>query len=175
MLTRLLRCAAASSALSRLPGARAVPAAMAAAAEVPLRGGVRRSRGAAQAEGAAVVGVAATPEVETIAHRDLQLAEHGDGSAAVIDAASRDTLIEVGPESGAFAVEVLRNLARDRIRKGASTEGPYVLALKADGRLVVEDPQTRQQVELRAFGKLQAEVFAELMPVTDAATRGSAK
>lgn len=121
------------------------------------------------------IGVAATPEVETIAHRDLQLAEHGDGSAAVIDAASRDTLIEVGPESGAFAVEVLRNLARDRIRKGASTEGPYILALKADGRLVVEDPQTRQQVELRAFGKLQAEVFADLMPAPGAATKGSAK
>ncbi|ORE92754.1 photosynthetic complex assembly protein PuhC [Aurantimonas sp. 22II-16-19i] len=122
------------------------------------------------------VGLADTPDIATLAHRDLQLAEHDDGSAAVIDAVSRATLIEVGPGSGAFAVEVLRNLARDRIRKGAAAEdGPYVLALKADGRLVVEDPQTRQQVELRAFGKLQAEAFAGLMPAADAANKGGAK
>lgn len=122
------------------------------------------------------VGLADTPAIPTVAHRDLQLAEHDDGSAAVIDAASRETLIEVGPGSGAFAVEVLRNLARDRVRKGAAADAaPYVLALKADGRLVVEDPQTRQQVELRAFGKLQAEAFAGLMTAADAATEGGAK
>ena len=121
------------------------------------------------------VGVAATPEMQTIAHRDLQLNENQDGSVAIVDAESREQLLSLASGQGAFAIEVLRNLARDRIRKGAEAGGPFVLALKSDGRLVVEDPETRQQVELRAFGKLQAEAFAELMPAVEVATKRGVK
>ena len=110
------------------------------------------------------VGLADTPEMRTLAHRDLQLSEHDDGSVAVIDAKTREPLLSVAAGSGAFAVEAMRNLARNRLRKGAASDGAYVLALKSDGRLVLEDPETRHQVELRAFGKLQAEAFAALMP-----------
>lgn len=118
------------------------------------------------------VGMAETPDLETLAHRQLQLAEAADGSAAVIDAASGEKLIVVAAGEGAFAVEALRNLARDRLRKGATADAPFVLALKADGRLVVEDHETRQQVELRAFGKLQAEAFAALLPAAEVMTKG---
>ncbi|MCE7027053.1 photosynthetic complex assembly protein PuhC [Jiella avicenniae] len=119
------------------------------------------------------VGLAETPQMRTIAHRDLRLAEHADGSAAVVDAVTRAPLISVRVGEGAFAVEALRNLARDRVRKGVPAGGAFVLALKSDGRLVLEDPETRQQVELRAFGERQAKAFAGLLPAADAEnTRG---
>ncbi|MBO0905403.1 photosynthetic complex assembly protein PuhC [Jiella sonneratiae] len=121
------------------------------------------------------VGVADTPQVETVVHRDLRLDERADGSVAVVDGESRAPLIEVGPGEGAFAVEALRNLSRDRVRKGVSADGAFVLALKSDGRLVVEDPETSQQVELRAFGEKQAMAFARLLPAPDAATRGGVR
>ncbi|TFF22825.1 hypothetical protein E3C22_10180 [Jiella endophytica] len=121
------------------------------------------------------IGLAETPEVGTVASRGLQIDEHADGSVAVIDASSREPLVEVAAGQGAFTVEVLRNLSRDRVRKGASDAGPFVLALKSDGRLVVEDPETRQQVELRAFGKLQAEAFAKMLPAGAGASEGASK
>ncbi|MBP0614870.1 photosynthetic complex assembly protein PuhC [Jiella mangrovi] len=121
------------------------------------------------------VGMADTPHIATVAHRDLQLAEHDDGSASVVDAENGEVLLTVEPGSGAFAIEALRNLARDRLRKGATVGGPFVLALKSDGRLVVEDPETHQQVELRAFGERQAKAFANMMPAADAANLGGVK
>tara|TARA_R110002020_G_scaffold144613_4_gene317670 strand:+ start:48 stop:560 length:513 start_codon:yes stop_codon:yes gene_type:complete len=121
------------------------------------------------------VGLADTPQMRTIAHRDLQLAENADGSAAVVDAGTLAPLIAVGVGEGAFAVEALRNLARDRVRKGVLAGGAFVLALKSDGRLVLEDPETTQQVELRAFGEKQAKAFAGLLPPAGAEITGDAK
>jgi len=122
------------------------------------------------------VGLADTPVVATVAHRDLRLAEGMPGGVvAVIDAQSKQELLSLAPGEGGFAVEALRNLERDRIRKGTSGEAPFVLALKADGRLVVEDPETSQQVELRAFGEKQARAFAALMPNPVLEVGGNAK
>ncbi|MEX6504836.1 photosynthetic complex assembly protein PuhC [Jiella sp. M17.18] len=109
------------------------------------------------------IGLADTPQLKSLAHRDIALSEHPDGSVAVIDADSRQALISVPAGGGAFAVEVLRNLQRNRARKGAREGDPFVLALKSDGRLVIEDPDTPQQVDLRAFGENQAMAFANLL------------
>lgn len=112
------------------------------------------------------VGVAGTPTVATVAHRALSLDERPDGSAALLDARSRAALITVGEGEGAFAIEALRNLQRNRLRKGIDGTAPFVLALKADGRLVLEDPQTPQQIELRAFGPTNIGAFAALLDPT---------
>ncbi|UIJ73256.1 photosynthetic complex assembly protein PuhC [Aurantimonas sp. HBX-1] len=109
------------------------------------------------------VGLAGTPAVATVAQRGLALDERPDGSAALLDARSRAPLITVGEGEGAFAIEALRNLQRNRLRKGIDSAEPFVLALKADGRLVLEDPQTPQQIELRAFGSTNIGSFAALL------------
>ena len=111
------------------------------------------------------IGMAETPHEPSLAHRAIALDEHADGSVAVVDAVSGETLIAIPAGGGSFAIEVLRNLERNRLRKGVSQTGAFDLALKADGRVVIEDPETPQQVELRAFGERQAKVFAELLPI----------
>ena len=110
------------------------------------------------------VGLAETPHMASIAQRNVRLDERADGSVAIVDAATATVLTESGIGGGSFAVEVLRNMQRNRARKGADGSAPFFVALKSDGRLVVEDPETPQQVELRAFGERQTEAFADMLP-----------
>ncbi|MDY8108491.1 photosynthetic complex assembly protein PuhC [Fulvimarina sp. 2208YS6-2-32] len=110
------------------------------------------------------VGNFVTPVIETLASRDLILDDSDPAVAIIADARTGETLLSLPTEAGGFAVESLRNLQRYRTIRGARQEGAFVLALKADGRLVVEDPLTSRQVELRAFGAKNMEVFADLLP-----------
>ena len=111
------------------------------------------------------IGQFETPIVETVASRGLALIDQGGPTVSITDAASGESLMTLPTEAGGFAVEALRNLDRYRARAGASETAPFVLALKADGRLVVEDPETGQQVELRAFGEENTRTFAALLKV----------
>ncbi|SMD13298.1 putative photosynthetic complex assembly protein [Fulvimarina manganoxydans] len=111
------------------------------------------------------IGQFETPVVETVASRGLTLVDQGGPTVSITDAASGETLMTLPTAAGGFAVEALRNLDRYRARAGASETAPFVLALKADGRLVVEDPETGQQVELRAFGEENTRTFAALLKV----------
>ncbi|MBO0663320.1 hypothetical protein LQ948_11810 [Jiella sp. MQZ9-1] len=120
------------------------------------------------------IGLAEAPASAMVAHRDLRLVEHPDTSAVILDAKTGQTLVSAGPGKGPFTIEALRNLDRYRGREGVSKALPFVLALKADGRLVVSDPQTHQEVDLRAFGARQAEAFAKLMPTMGTASAAGA-
>ncbi len=111
------------------------------------------------------VGLAETPQIASIVHRDIKLSERPDGSVAILDARNDAVLTESGIGEGSFAIEALRNMQRNRARKGVGGSVPFVVALKSDGRLVVEDPETLQQVELRAFGERQTQAFADMLPV----------
>ncbi|MER0238624.1 photosynthetic complex assembly protein PuhC [Fulvimarina sp. MAC8] len=109
------------------------------------------------------VGAFGTPDIETVASRPLALDDSMPKTAVISDAGTGETLLSLPTESGGFALESLRNLQRYRTIRGVPEDGAFLLALKADGRLVVEDPKTSRQVELRAFGKENTEVFAGLL------------
>lgn len=111
------------------------------------------------------IGQFETPVVETVASRGLSLIDQGGPTVTITDAASGEILLTLPTAAGGFAVEALRNLDRYRLRAGAPESAPFVLALKADGRLVVEDPATDRQVELRAFGETNTRIFADLLKV----------
>ncbi|MEN3792988.1 photosynthetic complex assembly protein PuhC [Fulvimarina sp. MAC3] len=124
--------------------------------------------GAGLASNRTGVGAFATPQMMTVASRQLALDESDPTVAVVSDAVTGETLLSLPTEAGGFAVESLRNLKRYRTIRGVPDKGAYVLALKADGRLVVEDPLTSRQVELRAFGAENTEVFAQFLNWEDA-------
>ena len=109
------------------------------------------------------VGAFATPDIETVASRSLALDDTRDDTAMISDADTGEILLSLPTQAGGFALESLRNLQRYRTIRGVPEDGAFLLALKADGRLVVEDPKTSRQVELRAFGKENTEVFAGLL------------
>ncbi|RFC64948.1 hypothetical protein DYI37_03510 [Fulvimarina endophytica] len=114
------------------------------------------------------VGAFHTPAIQTVASRALALDDTNPEIAVVSDANTGERLLEAPTASGGFAVESLRNLKRYRTIRGVPESGAYTLALKADGRLVIEDPKTGRLVELRAFGRENTEVFAGFLNWEDA-------
>lgn len=69
-------------------------------------------------------------------------------------------LQELAAGEGSFVRGVLRALARERRSRGLLAEAPFTLTSYADGSLVLEDPLTRQRIELQAFGPDNAAAFA---------------
>ncbi len=64
---------------------------------------------------------------------------------------------------GSFVRGVLRALVRERRSRGLLSEAPFTLSSYANGSLVLEDPLTRQRIELQAFGPDNAAAFAVLL------------
>jgi putative photosynthetic complex assembly protein len=91
--------------------------------------------------------------------RILRFEDRVDGSIAVIDA-SNDGLIDVvAPGTNGFLRGTLRGLARERKRLGSGAETPFVLVARADGRLTLDDPVSKRQIDLKSFGPTNARAF----------------
>jgi putative photosynthetic complex assembly protein len=93
--------------------------------------------------------------------RDLIFADGPEGAVLVIDAHSKKEIAKFEGEQG-FLRSTLRALVRERRREGMGPETPLHLIGRADGRLTLLDPSTRQRIDLEAFGPTNASVFASL-------------
>jgi putative photosynthetic complex assembly protein len=102
------------------------------------------------------------PDAAAIVTRALRFEDRADGSIAVIDAASRQTVSQIQGEGG-FIRGALRALARERKLRGLDGSAPFLLIARADGRLTLEDPATGQRIDLESFGPQHAGAFARLL------------
>jgi putative photosynthetic complex assembly protein len=112
------------------------------------------------------VGDLGTSFVSTAAaqqERALRFEDRADGSIAVTDADSGDLVETVAPGTNGFLRGALRGLARERKRIGVGAEPPFMLTARADGRLTLDDPATKRQVDLKSFGQTNALVFEQLL------------
>jgi putative photosynthetic complex assembly protein len=98
-----------------------------------------------------------------VASRDLRFADRPDGSIAVTEAASGQTIAIVAPGTNGFVRGAMRGLARERKRQDIGAVPPFRLAEWSDGRMTLEDPATGRVIDLAAFGAVNAEAFARLM------------
>ena len=97
---------------------------------------------------------------ETIA---LRFQDEADRSVSVIDArtgARIDTLTHGGD---GFVRGALRALTRSRLAAGIGQTEPFRLVRYTDGRLVLHDDATKQQVTITSFGPTQIESFDNLL------------
>jgi putative photosynthetic complex assembly protein len=108
------------------------------------------------------VGQSHTPDAPTIAERDLRFLDRADGGVNVIDARSGELVSSVEGQQG-FLRGTLRGLARERRRSGISSEAPFRLLARADGRLTLEDPATGRRIDLESFGPTNESTFAALL------------
>jgi len=102
----------------------------------------------------------------TVDSRTLRFEDRADGSVAVyeISEGQPDRIVHVlETGDGGFIRGVLRSLARARRAGGIGREQPFHLSLQADGRLLLEDPATRQRIYLQAFGPTNVESFRTLL------------
>lgn len=114
----------------------------------------------------ATPGPADDAAVGTVAAVDLYFEDRDDGSVAVIDAASGDTIEQLEPGSNGFVRGALRSVVRARRAVGAGADVPFSLRLTEAGRLLLHDPATGREIDLWAFGRSNAEAFGRLLDIS---------
>jgi len=115
---------------------------------------------------AGVEPVARIPDPEkTVIVRDLRFEDRPDGTVAVyeLDGSGQDLIHVIEPGTGGFIRGVLRSLARARRAANVGTKYPFQLIMQADGKMLLEDPQTEQRIYIQAFGPTNVESFRTLM------------
>lgn len=114
-------------------------------------------------------GTEATAFGNAVIARTLHFEDRSDGGIAVLDAATGAEVAQVSPGTNGFLRSTLRGLARERKLRGLGAAPPFVLALRSDGRLTIDDPATGRHVDLNAFGATNAAVFRHFLPAIPAA------
>lgn len=93
--------------------------------------------------------------------------EDGDRGTVRVYELSEDAgehLVHVVPSGeGGFVRGVLRSFARARRARGIGADLPFLLKLQASGTLVLEDPQTDQQIDLQAYGPTNIGAFRAML------------
>jgi len=106
----------------------------------------------------------AAEKVAPVATRDLLFIDQPDGGLKVVDARDGSTadLLVPGSTSG-FIRGVMRGMARERHKFGASKEAPFRLTLWKNGQLSLQDATTGRVIELTGFGDTNRAAFMALL------------
>ena len=121
----------------------------------------------AGAGAARLFGIASViPPSRSIASVAVQFSDEADKSVVATDAATGRVLARYAPDTNGFLRATLRGLVGDRTRVTGSEQEkvPFELVGWADGRLSLQDPVTKRDVELEAFGITNEAAFAALLP-----------
>lgn len=94
--------------------------------------------------------------------RTLRFEDAPDQGITVIDAATNTVAVVLAPGSNGFLRGALRALTRSRKAAGIGQTEPFRLVRYTDGRLVMHDDATGQQVTVTSFGPTQIESFDNL-------------
>lgn len=97
------------------------------------------------------------------ARRALRFTDAKDGGIFVHDAATDSLIINLPAGYNGFARGALRALARKRMLASVPDSAPFVLTLWRDGRLTLDDPGTRDKIEISSFGPVQIESFIQFL------------
>lgn len=100
----------------------------------------------------------------------LHFRDREDGGVDVLNADDQRLISRLEPGNHGFVRATLRGLARSRRAIGAGSAEPFRLERRDNGQLILIDPVTGQEVDLWAFGSLNAGEFEALL---DAAGKSS--
>ncbi len=103
-----------------------------------------------------------------LASVNLYFEDGDDGSVIVIDADSGRTLDTLEPTTNGFLRSTMRTFVTARRTVDAGRDEPFVLAQMPNGQLLLTDPATDRQVDLRAFGSTNADAFGRLLHLAQA-------
>ncbi len=98
---------------------------------------------------------------EVVKARTLYFDDQGSGTITVYTEGQPIATLDSGEDG--FIFGVLRGLGRHRKVQSIDTKTPFVVSLRADGRLLLEDPETGDQLDLRAYGQDNRDAFAALL------------
>jgi putative photosynthetic complex assembly protein len=107
------------------------------------------------------------PSAAPLVERSLRFEDRADGSITVLDGQTKHEIARVSPGTNGFLRSTLRGMARDRKRRDLSSEQPFVLSIRSDGRLSLGDAATGRYIDLEAFGPTNANVFRQFLPASN--------
>ena len=99
---------------------------------------------------------------------DITVLDLPDGAVGVFQTQSNAPLARFESGEGSFVRTIFRSLVRDRRVRQVSAPPQFTLRGLADGRVVVEDPSTGSQIELDAFGHINADQFRDMLQAGEA-------
>jgi len=102
------------------------------------------------------------PDAPAVLIKQLRFEDRTDGSIAVIDYQNKQQVDVITGEAG-FVRGALRTLAQERKRREISSEPPFELIARQDGRLTLADPSTGRMIDLESFGAINSQHFARLL------------
>jgi len=106
--------------------------------------------------------IARYPDAPAALIKQLRFEDRTDGSIAVIDYQTKQQVDVIIGEAG-FVRGALRTLAQERKRREISSEPPFELIARQDGRLTLADPSTGRMIDLESFGLINSQHFARLL------------
>ncbi len=103
------------------------------------------------------------PQSRPQAQRTLRFDDAQDGGIRVYDAKTDSLVLTLPAGYNGFVRGALRAMARKRMLGHVPKSAPFVLTLWVDGRLTLDDPATKDKIEVSSFGPVQIESFAQLL------------
>ena len=110
-------------------------------------------------------GLSETPALAAV---DLYFEDRDDGSVVVIDAGNGRTLDVLAPGSNGFLRSAMRTFVNARRTLEVGPETPFLLRRMPNGQLLLSDPATEREIDLRAFGRTNADAFGRFLSLADA-------
>ena len=98
-----------------------------------------------------------------IASRQYRFIERPDDRMAIIDAGNGLQAGEVRSTADGFVPGVMYGMEVARRRYGVGLDAPYRLTELSDGRVLLTDPPTHNEIDLESFGTANARSFAALL------------
>ena len=108
------------------------------------------------------------PDRALTAQVELYFEDREDGSVLVREARGGTLVDTLDPGTGGFLRATLRTLVHARETVGAGAEEPFAIALTKDGRILLIDPVSKREIDLRAFGPTNSQAFSRYLQFADA-------
>jgi putative photosynthetic complex assembly protein len=94
-----------------------------------------------------------------------------DGAVGVFQTQSNAPLARFESGEGSFVRTIFRSLVRDRRVRQVSAPPQFIIRGLSDGRVIVEDPSTGSQIDLDAFGHINADQFRDMLQASAASSK----
>jgi putative photosynthetic complex assembly protein len=106
------------------------------------------------------------PGATVVESRLLRFEQQSDGRVTVIDGTTGEAIAATAPGAEGFLKGALRGLNRIRMSGDAPAATPYRLDQMANGQLLLTDISTGVSLDLNAYGRGNAAVFAQFLKTT---------
>ncbi len=106
------------------------------------------------------------PGATVVESRVLRFQQGSDGLITVLDGATGQAIAATAPGAEGFLKGALRGLSRIRMADETSFGAAYRLELLSNGQLMLIDTASGVKLDLNAYGRGNAAVFAEFLETT---------